>query len=397
MRKHNVIEISLAQILIQNNDTGTDPAFERPAGCWLPKQEKAFLKSMLEGFMCSPITRASVQQCLRYSKQIGNSVSLNYFKNKSQLGFAWISLDGKHRRETIVKFLQNKISYTGHVTLADGNRVYYTNTYFKDMSDAAQASIMSLQIMVNEFVSVTRKDLPKVFIGLNSGALPTDQHRRNAEDTPIAAKTRGLHDTFRGLFENICSSRQIKSMVPEEIVSKMILHLEDKKASTINSKAIDQLYQRGHSAGTEGEYSTVYDISSLILLKSILTEMSQVDSIRKEKVINSKNSLIFFLAIEEIIRNGLTISDYDSFSSELSKLDAYLERESMKHLLELQDNDDDYNNGDFYHYWVRQKWANSCRIDRQEAIWEQISKDYAKFGLIKQEQVSEEESEEDVA
>ena len=157
-------------------------------------------------------------------------------------------------------------------------------------------------------------------------------------------------------------------MVPEEIISKMILHLEDKKASTINSKAIDQLYERGHSVGTEGEYSTVYDILSLILLKSILTEMSQVDSVGKEKVINNKNSLIFFLTIEEIIRKGLSISDYGLFSSELLKLDTYLERESTKDLLELQDNNDDYNNSDFYHYWVRQKWSNTYRTDRQEAI-----------------------------
>jgi len=397
MRKHNVTEISLAQILRENSETGTDSAFERPHGCWTKEQEQAFLKSMLEGFMCSPITRANVQQCLQYSKRIGDSVSFNYFKNKAQLGHSWISLDGKHRRETIVKFLEDKISYTGHVTVANGNRVHYTNTFFKDMSDAAQASIMSLQIMVNEFVAVIRKDLPKVFIGLNSGALPTDQHLRNAEDTPIAAKTRDLHSDFKGLFENLCSSRQITSMMPEEIISKMILHLESKKRTSITSKAINELYRKGHSVGAEGEYSTVYDINSLILLKSILTEMSQIDSIKKEKVINSKNSLIFFLVLENIVRNELTVTDYELFYSEITKLDSYLERESTKEVLNLEDNNVAYNKHDYYYFWARQKWANIYRYNRQDAIWSEISKDYSKYGITQVDNISEEESEEDAA
>lgn len=397
MRKHNVTEISLAQILRENSETGTDSAFERPHGCWTKEQEQAFLKSMLEGFMCSPITRANVQQCLQYSKRIGDSVSFNYFKNKAQLGHSWISLDGKHRRETIVKFLEDKISYTGHVTLANGNRVHYTNTFFKDMSDAAQASIMSLQIMVNEFVAVIRKDLPKVFIGLNSGALPTDQHRRNAEDTPIAAKTRDLHSDFEGLFKNICTSRQITSMMPEEIISKMILHLESDKRTSITSKAINELYQKGHSVGASGEYSTIYNIKSLILLKSILTEMSQVDSIKKEKVINSKNSLIFFLVLEKVARNELSVSDYELFYSEIMKLDGYLERESTKEALALEDDNIPYSKNDFYFFWIRQKWANTYRYDRQDAIWDEICKDYSKYGITELENISEEESEEDVA
>ena len=50
MRKHNYTERVLAQVIKENNRTITDPAFERPEGCWDSKQEKAFLKSSLSVF-----------------------------------------------------------------------------------------------------------------------------------------------------------------------------------------------------------------------------------------------------------------------------------------------------------------------------------------------------------
>ena len=177
----------------------------------------------------------------------------------------------------------------------------------------------------------------------------------------------------------------------------MILHLEPEKRASITSRSISEVYRKGHSVGSEGEYSIVYDIKSLILLKSILTEMSQIDSIKKEKVINSKNSLIFFLVLENIVRNELTITDYELFYSEITKLDSYLERESTKEVLNLEDSNIAYNKHDYYFFWTRQKWANTYRYNRQDSIWSEISKDYSKYGITEVENISEEESEEDAA
>ena len=396
MRKHNYTERVLAQVIKENNRTITDPAFERPEGCWDSKQEKAFLKSLFEGYMCAPITRANIHECIQHSKDIGDSNSLNYFKNKAALGASWISLDGKHRRETIRKFVENSITYTGKIITSSGEVLEYTNTYFKDMSDNAQASIMTTQMMVNEFTAVSRKELPLIFKGINSGALPTDQHLRNAEDSPMAAKSRDFHEKFKNLFANICTKRQIALMMPEEILSKMILHLESEEQITITSRTLDNFYKKGCFVGAEGEYALVYDIGSAVILKNILNHMVEIESLQDSKMITSKTSMLFFLVLEKIIRKDLSIVDYELFHSKILSLDSDLERKARKLITELEDSGKQPNLSEFYTGWARQKWAHDCRYKRQDKLWQEISQNLTSYGISEDDETNSfEESIED--
>lgn len=395
MKKHNTTQRSLAQILKENSRTITDPAFERPHGCWDSKQEKAFLKSLFEGYMCSPITRANVLECLRFSEDECESNSKRYYQRVASDGASWISLDGKHRRETIAKFLRNEVTYSGNVILSDGTVMDYANTYFKDMTAETQASIMSLQIVVNEFVSVTRKELPIVFTGLNSGALPTDQHRRNAEDTPIAAKTRKFHDDFKSLFGNICTKRQISAMTPEEIISKMLIHLESSKEVAIDKTSLDKFYKKGHEVGAEGEYGLVYDLQAATSLREILTLMNDTRTMNPNNKIDKIKSILFFLIFEKIIDSTYEIDDYDIFYSKLIELDEILDRRARKEVIEKEEKGLSCQGSDYYDFWRRQKWSNLYRYKRQSALWDEIVKDISNYGLIDAISIPlEEESEE---
>lgn len=400
MSKFNSTSRSLAQILREDSRTVTDPAFERPFGCWLKKQEQSFLKSLFEGHMCSPITRANVQECLQHSRSIGDTNSMNYFKNKASIGASWVSLDGKHRRETIRKFLENKISYTGKIFLASGKSENYTNTYFNKMTEQAQASIMNIQIVINDFVSITRKELPTVFIGLNSGSLPTDQHLRNASDSPLAGKTREIHEKFSTVFSTMCNDKMIAAMVPEEIISKMLLHLESKERVPITASLLSSFYNKGNDVGSDGVYSSVYSLSAEQNIKTILSYMENIISIKRDEAFIGKNSILYFLVLEKVIENNLKIVDVSKFVDSILLVDSILDRESRRKMLEDEESGEEISSNNYYVNWIRQKWAGTHRYERQELLWDSIEVDISRFGLsnVKSEIQSEDETlEEEVA
>jgi hypothetical protein len=370
----------------------TDDSFERPYGCWSSYQRNNFLLSVFKRGCGTPISLAHTQECYEFAIDSQDEDSISYYgryvRSEKHGGagrtlMRFISLDGKHRTQTIKLFLNNKVSITGRLVGDDGSVYIAKNCYFKDLPSGIQNTFLMKPININEYYDEPRSELPEIFRDINSGAGPTPQHLRNTYATPFSKATRDLRSALKStVVDTFYPSSHIAAMKPEEDISKVYIHI-DKRQSSVKRGDLDKLYRLGESVGVTGNLDSVYNIATWDITSRLFSELEFIVSNGKSQEVKKNSLLLYTLALQKVVEHGLSVIDADKFVKELSKLDKDLvDRSRGQQQKDLKDPDKPWAGqaSSYYYEWHRLNWSEA-RYSRQDRLWRTINRKHDAFGL----------------
>ena len=146
---------------------------------WNRPTQVKYLQSVFDNFATTPIVLADVLSC----SEAYPSKNYDVILKGSEVRF--ISMDGQNRTETLWRFYNNEITFTGNVT--DRGITYeYKNSFFKDLDPAARFAFLDASIVLQEYNNLAFESLPRIFRRLNDGMPLNPQEKRNSEQTYIA-------------------------------------------------------------------------------------------------------------------------------------------------------------------------------------------------------------------
>ena len=365
----------------------TDESFERPFGCWTTVQTNEYIQSIINGMALTPMVLADIFSCQQYSAaiKIPDPASEAYFKQLANTGMRHVSVDGKHRRQVLYDFHENRFGFTGTMVSHTGHGRKVSNTLFKDMPTDFQDHFLNSQIVVQTVTDSTRLQLSELFRCINKSSQVTAQHLRNSLGTSFAREIRELIKNYEGFVKDFFIPKQIAEMKPHEELSKIYLHIDKPKNSngsyTLFSKAsINELYEHGLDRGPNAMFGARYSQKHLNKINNMLELMSRITKAQSDKT--KISFLLLMLMIEKVHDAGLIINNYDSFLQEICRTDQLLTMESRKQQTDDRDNgasEADSPDANYYYEWRRTNWSQ--RISRQAALWNEISKNLSRYGL----------------
>jgi len=353
----------------------TDDSFERPHGCWKNSNKNGFINDLFFGIASTPIVVAEVTSCRDHAIDNDDNQSKVYYSNLIVDGKRYVSLDGKHRKECIVSFLNNFYAYTGWVVDTEDNQRFVRNKLFKDLDYLEQQRFLNSQLCITSYVDLSRKELAKVFLSLNSNSALTNQHKRNAEQTEMSSWTRNLTKQHRNLVITLFGEKSLPSMKGEEFISKLYLQCDDVR-SDVGDGALNRLYKKGVDKSWLESYSGISKQATVDVLNT-LTAINSVVSLPKNK------KVCFVLATHKVATSDFFVEDEQRFVSAVSKLDDNLEDRSRKQHVEDKEKDPEVSVAQYYFEQMRLNWNHQYRFQRQESIWSEIIKDPNNYGLRK--------------
>lgn len=203
-----------------------DPAFQRRV-VWLAHPHGSrFIESLTKGWgTYSKIVVCDVRRSLKRAAACGDDASVEYFLERLDDGFEFISLDGQNRTKFLEHFLQNKFTITGKFLDADGKEVELKNKFFKDLPIRLQDAINGSSVEIITATVASRAELAEIFQNLNSGVALNDQEKRNSIQSPIADWVRGCRQQLKGQLARIVNEKDIPRMGDDELVAKMLMVL----------------------------------------------------------------------------------------------------------------------------------------------------------------------------
>jgi hypothetical protein len=350
----------------------TDESFERPYGCWNKTNQNGFIQDVFLGHAATPIVVADVNSCRDYSNEIGDTNSYIYYNEAAVSGKRFISLDGKHRTQCIEDFMDNKISYSGKVVDLFGNVRTVRNKFFKDLEISEQQAFFTSEICLTTFQTLVQKDLSRVFLSLNANSTLSNQHKRNAVQTPMSAWSREQAKNRFELMNSVYGKATVQ-MAPEEFISKLYIHCVD-GSNDVGQGALNRLYREGVGK----KWDEAYCNNARILTEEILDNLTTINKIHKLK----KGELLYFsLAIQKIIESGNQITDDKKFVKALLKLEVALEKQSRTQ--EALDREAGIENSltSYYFEQIRLNWTQAYRSKRQETIWAAMKENLCDYGI----------------
>ena len=352
----------------------TDPSFERPYGCWNKTNTNGFIQDIFDGFASNPIVVADVNSCRDYSIDQEDESSRMYYSDHAASGKRYVSLDGKHRTQCILEFINGKFTYTGKVIDLEGNARRVRNKYFKDLTESERQFFLNAQICINEFQNLLQKDLARVFLSLNSNSALSNQHKRNAIQTPMSKWAREMAKNHLELMKSLVGEKSFPQMKPEEFISKLYLHCDDEK-SDVGDGALNKLYKKG-----EGKiWRECYSTQSREICEKTLEIMSSINGTKK---IPSTKQVCFSLICSNLSISDYLVEDEKMFVEQVIILDNRLEDESRASHVQDKSDDPEVTTSKYYFEQMRLNWNHQYRSTRLNTIWNEIVSDPSKYGLI---------------
>lgn len=214
---------SIAEIIemLGRRDLVANKEYQRGSGIWPPGPRSYFIDTVLSGF---PFPKIYFYEYLDRATR----------KTKREL------VDGQQRISSIVSFVDDKFALTSVSKRHAGMR-------FSDLQPEEQEQLLSYPISVDVIRNATRQEILEMFKRMNAYTLPLNDAEKR-------------HSTYQGEFKwminnfctdnteffasfNILASRALVRMADAELVSEMILAIEEGITSS-STKKLNELYER---------------------------------------------------------------------------------------------------------------------------------------------------------
>ena len=348
---------------------GTDDSFERPYGCWNKKQREEFIISCLGDNVSTPFVVADVSNCGDYCEKLGSLAGKKWFADEKAKGNDLISIDGKHRRETICNFMNDEFAISGEFQNHEGTKYKIVKKKYSELDEELKTQFNNCELIFTILSGHTRHQLAEEFIRINSAEALTKQHLRMATDSVMS---RWIRDQAAN-YDEILSRYQDKSVAqckPHENMSKIFLHCESESAD-VGAGSLNNLYRQGLKEGQSGDMSRAYPIGIIKMAHGVYEILENLETKQCE-------TMLFTLVVKRLVENSYRITDHDAFRTSIKGLDARLRDNSYG----------DYdkkrrgkrNENDFYFHWKTQNW-NPSRAKRAGALWTEIMKHPAAYSV----------------
>jgi len=316
-----------------------------------------------------------------HSVDAGCLESEAYFKARRSRGESYTSIDGKHRRDAVCRFVNKETPFTGVGYDVEGNTFFFNQTFFHKMPESYQQEFLDCEIAVEEFTTL-RHEMPELFIGINDGVPLSDQQKRNAIQTPIAKWARDMSRHYEKLFSSMFSDKAISQMKDCELVSKIYNHITD-NSSDVNQEGLDSLYMRGQG---ESDFTVSYDTVVRDATVEVANNLNSIRHVTPSKKIASKTHIPLILALVECQNNNLQIKDAAKFHERVLELDESTQADSRAQ--QVRDEEEAKKNNvapparvNYYHDWCRTNWGPN-RAQRQSRLGLEIKNNPAYYGLV---------------
>ena len=396
--RRNIGEITVRQLHTDDKFVGADEAFERPHGCWTKEQHNSYIESVFSNANGSPIMMTCNSTSRDLSQDLAETTSEAYFSARLKEGIKWTSVDGKHRRKSIMDFLSGVRTFSGLAIDTDGNTMVLENCHFHKMPQKFREALWEASI-VRQTYTVLRHEMPTLFRGVNSGSPFTAQQYRNSIQTPIAAWTREIVKAHGEFFKPFMNARARSGMKPHELISKMYMHVAFSSAQEVVPRELDKLYFDGECTT---EFNTKYDDAARSTVEEIVQVMHQISAAGDEPI-KGPAVIPLFLACHAVYANNMVIKDEYAFRIAILEKDEKFQGDGRRDRVKEEKRlGESVKARDYYDEWARLNWG-ADRAKRQEALWSEMSQNPIHFSIAEvteapsEEEDSEEEYEEAAA
>jgi|13_taG_2_1085334.scaffolds.fasta_scaffold10726_2 hypothetical protein len=361
---YSITTYSLKEFIETINDTIiTDPHYERPNGCWKNDNKNGFISAQSRGMASSPVVISDIRSMKNYAKS-RNLRDYEYYLGLELDGFTGISIDGKHRRVCLKRFVNNEFQFTGILYDLEGIPQYFKSKYFKDIPKDFQTAFLQTPIVLTTYRSCLRSDCAEIARSINSGTPFTAHQLRNTYPCEISAITIDLHEKFKHVIDQMYTDTQISKMQPEETMAKIHMHIVDPQRK-LSGKQMDNYYKNGSEKG-----SGHYDSQATCMLESILEEIKAIYSYNKESLRKCGDQFIYML-IMQTLQTGNQIADYENFIEKAMRLDKKLSVVSIGEYHRQYQNDPLTVESNYYHEQARLNWGPK-RGKRFESLFKHL-------------------------
>ena len=221
---------------------------------WNDKQRRKYVKSLLSNSCPTPIVLADVQSCMKYCEDTYgvDSADYLYFKDKDDVGFQYISIDGNNRSRAIARFSKNtfglntteehKISGIEQPAYRKWKPTNSTRTY-NTLPDFIKTHFDSnIHVVVYKVVEASLTDLCELFININDGVTLNPQEKRNAIVCQLADIVRLLSKDFDEFFSLYWTKDSKNRRNHQEFIVSLFVHVTRLTSGNINKQERDSAY-----------------------------------------------------------------------------------------------------------------------------------------------------------
>ena len=227
-----------------NNDrVYYDPKFQRRK-VWQSDNKNKFLESLTLDRLVNPIAVVEVDSCLKFSEELRDQNSIEYFGQLRNEGYKYVSIDGQNRTKFLIEFMNNECGVQGSFKDADDNiKKYSTTIHFCHLPQRLKDKIKDSLIEVKVLPPCLLKDLADLCIGTNSGVSLNAQELRQALMTPLSDWVREVSKKNNKALMRIV--KKSSRMQDDELVAKFCMVLDPDKNYKLNTAEIDNYYKKG--------------------------------------------------------------------------------------------------------------------------------------------------------
>ncbi len=369
-----------------------DKSFQRRLGAWIRKQENRFLLKLFKGQAHTLIVVANVAACLKYSRARGQTNSVRALEKILEAGYRFISLDGQHRTQTILRYFNNEITLTGTFVDILGETHVLENAYYKDTPAILRAKFVSAVINVSKEANSLYKDLSQHFRDLNSGSATNDQEDRNSYPSPIASMIRAWRDRWRVPLSRVVKSTDVLRMGDDELLVKFTMSLiqsyKTKQFAAqpdLTTETLDRFYTIGNDAAALDSRCSPYDKRELDRAKAVLAiammSFEKQTHYKPSQKISSKTAWAVVLASAWAYDNDFIITDYAKFFKAVKTQDddlidlgerAFIAAKDAK--IQAKQDPKEVSRSHYYHAWPGLPHQRKARDKRQKRLYGRLNK-----------------------
>lgn len=243
---------------------------------WNDTQRRKYVKSLLSNSCPTPIVLADVQSCMKYCEDTYgiDSADYLYFKEKDDVGYQYISIDGNNRSRTIGRFVKNNfgLSPTEH-KISGIEQPAYRN--WKPTNSSRTYSALpdfikthfdnNVCVIVYKVTEASLTDLCELFININDGVTLNPQEKRNAIVCKLASIVRELSVDFEKFFQLYWSNDSMKRRNHQEFIVSLWVHIQKSTGGNINKSERDSAYENESSETVQNkERQQVRDVLKIV-------------------------------------------------------------------------------------------------------------------------------------
>ena len=227
-----------------------DESFQSNAR-WITIDQQLYMSSVMEGRAVTPIVLGDIRAILENLRVAfgENDEDYLFFKNLSDQGYEYVTIDGNNRTRTTSSYTTNEfplaereyqISYQGTDIFKCAKDTKYYETLPADIKTYLDTVSMNILVVTQS----TRKGLAELFASVNMGISLNQQEKRNAIMCEFGGRVRDLVSKYDKEFRMIFTDNQMNRRFADEIIVKtsFLCSQPSGNIETITHAVLDKAY-----------------------------------------------------------------------------------------------------------------------------------------------------------